>query len=432
MSRSSHVFRPSVALSLSLALALGAQAPAAYAEEKYNVWVGATQVTSTNKNDVKSDGTVSYDPETGTLTLKNAKISESSRAESRAKEENREDATVGIYAIDEGENSKSLILNLQGKNSIHVPASDLDVYGLKYVGKSQSPLKIVGQGELNVTTADSAKGTYGIQSTVQLIVDGPTLNFKPGRSLQLSSTGMSLFKGLKMQAGEIVAEANTGKHSSVGIFNAFENIEITGGKVTASGKLHDHHLGQTNYGLYAFGKLTVKDAEVEVLSPNKAMHVVEYATGSLPVKVNTTPSADGATGWDQTTSLKEDGPYKFVKIGPRTQMLHEGNQGNNAQGNGTTVPPVAEVPDAPKEQGKPDADIEKRKENTPKPEADATQPDNGTVPDDQSNNNSPRGWVKALLGVLGSLGVVGILAAVISALNPQHIIPPALRNLLRV
>ena len=39
----------------------------------YNVWVGATRVTETNMDDVLGDGTVSYEPETSTLTFASGK-----------------------------------------------------------------------------------------------------------------------------------------------------------------------------------------------------------------------------------------------------------------------------------------------------------------------------------------------------------------------
>ena len=42
--------------------------------ETYDLWVAGTQVTKTNQNDVLGDGTVSYDPDTHTLTLNNAHL----------------------------------------------------------------------------------------------------------------------------------------------------------------------------------------------------------------------------------------------------------------------------------------------------------------------------------------------------------------------
>lgn len=42
--------------------------------ESYDLWVAGTQVTKSNQSDVLGDGTVSYDPDTHTLTLKDANL----------------------------------------------------------------------------------------------------------------------------------------------------------------------------------------------------------------------------------------------------------------------------------------------------------------------------------------------------------------------
>ena len=51
--------------------------------ETYDLWVAGTQVTKTNQSDVLGDGTVSYDPGTHTLTLKDANLTLSGDAEER-------------------------------------------------------------------------------------------------------------------------------------------------------------------------------------------------------------------------------------------------------------------------------------------------------------------------------------------------------------
>lgn len=51
--------------------------------ESYDLWVAGKQVTETNQNDVLGDGTVSYDPDTHTLTLKQADLTLSGDAEER-------------------------------------------------------------------------------------------------------------------------------------------------------------------------------------------------------------------------------------------------------------------------------------------------------------------------------------------------------------
>ena len=51
--------------------------------ETYDLWVAGKQATETNQNDVLGDGTVSYDPGTHTLTLKDANLTLSGDAEER-------------------------------------------------------------------------------------------------------------------------------------------------------------------------------------------------------------------------------------------------------------------------------------------------------------------------------------------------------------
>ena len=49
--------------------------------ETYDLWVAGTQVTETNQNDVLDNGTVSYDPKTHTLTLRDANFTLDENAE---------------------------------------------------------------------------------------------------------------------------------------------------------------------------------------------------------------------------------------------------------------------------------------------------------------------------------------------------------------
>ena len=47
-----------------------------YDVKAYDLWLGSTQVTSENQNDILHDGKASFDPETNILTLNNAKITD--------------------------------------------------------------------------------------------------------------------------------------------------------------------------------------------------------------------------------------------------------------------------------------------------------------------------------------------------------------------
>lgn len=135
----------------------------------YGIDVSETPVTSENCTDVLENGTVSYDPETKTLTLKNAKL-------------------IRIWA-----NEVDLTIKLVGQNEINWVLGEAAV-----CAKS---LTITGDGNLNVTARDEAafaielkSGSYtqksgnvtlyGRWSTVnnirKLCLEGGTLKMRKG------------------------------------------------------------------------------------------------------------------------------------------------------------------------------------------------------------------------------------------------------------
>ena len=74
-----HLMRNVLFLIACMALALLMPAGIAFADQEttYPVWVGATQVTDANKDDILGDGgSAAFDPESGTLTLGNPQITD--------------------------------------------------------------------------------------------------------------------------------------------------------------------------------------------------------------------------------------------------------------------------------------------------------------------------------------------------------------------
>ena len=92
----------------------------------YGVWVGNKEVTSDNASNVLSDGKVSYDPATKTLTLNDATIT---GAANRAYTSSITDA-CGIYS------THALTINLVGSNTVNgAETSDYGNYGIFVSGK---------------------------------------------------------------------------------------------------------------------------------------------------------------------------------------------------------------------------------------------------------------------------------------------------------
>ena len=128
----------------------------------YGVWVGNTKVTSDNASNVLSDGQVSYDPATKTLTLKGATIT---GAANRAYTSAITDA-CGIYS------THALTINLVGRNTVSgATTSDYGNYGIFVSGKltftSDSNGSIIVSGGVSTNNGNAwVPGVYASGITV--------------------------------------------------------------------------------------------------------------------------------------------------------------------------------------------------------------------------------------------------------------------------
>ena len=128
----------------------------------YGVWVGNTKVTSNNASNVLSDGKVSYDPATKTLTLKGATIT---GAANRAYTSAITDA-CGIYS------THALTINLVGSNTVKgATTSEYGNYGIFVSGKltftSDSNGSITVSGGVSINSGNAwVPGVYASGITV--------------------------------------------------------------------------------------------------------------------------------------------------------------------------------------------------------------------------------------------------------------------------
>lgn len=117
---------------------------------EYGLWVNNVQVTTSNASDVLGDNTVSYDPDTYTLTLNGAHLTESSPS------------NTGNEAVIYTDSSKldatlpTVTINIQGENTVTTD----DAMG---IWNENGSIKLTGTGSLNVTTAkNTAVGGSGL------------------------------------------------------------------------------------------------------------------------------------------------------------------------------------------------------------------------------------------------------------------------------
>ncbi len=120
--------------------------------EKYDLWVGATQVTELNQEDVFGDGYVSYDPSTKTLTLKGGTYQGTSSIQSAL--------GCGIFSQIDG-----LTIDVQGET--YATGAD-DNEGIRLSGESNI---ITGNAKLIACGYNglfSAKDTLTVSGNVEL------------------------------------------------------------------------------------------------------------------------------------------------------------------------------------------------------------------------------------------------------------------------
>lgn len=157
--------------------------------ENYDLWVAGTQVTKINQNDVLGDGTVSYDPDTHTLTLKDANLTLGEDAEEGISSCIDSDLTDDMLTIT-GTASLSDADGIMTVGPLTLKNADLTLTGESgegvedaiRAGRSNEEITIRNS---TVTIADSnAEGDffhYGIRCG-KLTVANSTLNVKVGGS----------------------------------------------------------------------------------------------------------------------------------------------------------------------------------------------------------------------------------------------------------
>lgn len=181
----------------------------------YPLWVGSTQVSSENAGDVLGDGTVSYDPDTATLTLRNANITQA------AQEKGAIYSYDDVNVVLEGENTVAA----GGENGIYV-YDDLTISGSgSLVVEGSSAGISVDRGVLTVSGGEvmAKGGDTGIESFHTITVSGGTI-LATG-----DDAGIITYLDVIISGGTVTA---TGGRAGIDTIGA---VTISGGTVTATG-----------------------------------------------------------------------------------------------------------------------------------------------------------------------------------------------------
>ena len=246
------------AILLSIVMVAGLLPTVAFAEENYNLYVNGEQFTSEKLSIACGEGTASYDPNTKTLTLNNAAITNGGKSDENPK--------YGIRVVGDTD----LTIKLSGTNSI-----TLDNGGGIFADGSSDNYNIIGDGKLTINVKWDA--LYTLNGNIS-ISEGAELDITSAEGCGITSynKGILSIDGAKVAVSsyytaasakeleiknnsEVVLSASEDQFNAVymGDENGAAKIEIINSKVEAT----SHYPA-----LFTEGNLTVSGGEVKCTS----------------------------------------------------------------------------------------------------------------------------------------------------------------------
>ena len=271
-----------LAIFICLVMVAGLLPTIAFAAENYNLYVNGEQFTSEKLSIACGEGTASYDPNTKTLTLNNAAITNGGKSDESPK--------YGIRVVGDTD----LTIKLSGTNSI-----TLDNGGGIFADGSSDNYNIIGNGKLTINVKWDA--LYTLNGNIS-ISEGAELDITSAKGCGITSynKGMLSIDGAKVAVSsyytaasakeleiknnsEVVLIASADQFNAVymGDENGAGKIEIINSKVEA-----------TSYypALYTEGRLTVNGGEVKCTSTADS---AIWTKGNILIKGGAKVTTDG-------------------------------------------------------------------------------------------------------------------------------------------
>ena len=251
---------------LPIAAARGMASP--LSATTYNIWVGGVQVTDTNKDDVLDaanyeGATITYDPDTSTLTLDNATIN---AAHNETWIDGSTTAYYGIYA------DTALKIEMVGSNTVlgqnQTGSASIGIY-------TGGTLNLSGSGSLYVS-GGTGKFSAGIYSAGSITIEGGRVTAASAVATQ-TSIAIASNGDITISNEGVEASASTDAPISYGMI-ATNGFTINDGEVTAVGKTGLH----TNA---AEGPVTVSEGVVNAVGTQVGISgAVAVTSGTVTVK----------------------------------------------------------------------------------------------------------------------------------------------------
>ena len=251
------------AILLSIVMVAGLLPTVAFAAEDYDLYVNGEQFTSEKLSITCGEGTASYDPNTKTLTLNNAAITNGGKSDESPK--------YGIRVVGDTD----LTIKLSGTNSI-----TLDNGGGIFADGSSDNYNIIGNGKLTINV--KADALYTLNGNIS-ISEGAELDITSAEGCGIISynKGILSIDGAKVAVSSYYSAANA---KELEIKNNSEVVLIA-----SEDRFNAAYMGDEN----GAGKIEIINSKVEATSYYPAL----FTEGNLTVnggEVKCTSTADGA------------------------------------------------------------------------------------------------------------------------------------------
>ena len=263
------------AILLSIVMVAGLLPTVAFAAENYNLYVNGEQFTSEKLSIACGEGTASYDPNTKTLTLNNAAITNGGKSDESPK--------YGIRVVGDTD----LTIKLSGTNSI-----TLDNGGGIFADGSSDNYNIIGDGKLTINVKWDA--LYTLNGNIS-ISEGAELDITSAKGCGITSYN----KGILSIDGAKVAVSSYYTAASAKELEIKNNSEVV--LIASADQFNAVYMGDEN----GAGKIEIINSKVEATSYYPAL----FTEGNLTVnggEVKCTSTADGAI-WTRGNILIKGG-----------------------------------------------------------------------------------------------------------------------------
>ncbi len=284
------------AILLSIVMVAGLLPTVAFAEENYNLYVNGEQFTSEKLSIACGEGTASYDPNTKTLTLNNAAITNGGTSDENPK--------YGIRVVGDTD----LTIKLSGTNSI-----TLDNGGGIFANGSSDNYNIIGDGKLTINVKWDA--LYTLNGNIS-ISEGAELDITSAEGCGITSynKGILSIDGAKVAVSSYYTAASAKeleiKNNSEVVLSASEDQfnAVYMGDGTGAGKIEiiNSKVEATSYfpALFTEGNLTVNGGEVKCTSTADG---AIWTKGNILIKggAKVTTYSEYPMGGDGTFTVEE-------------------------------------------------------------------------------------------------------------------------------